>query len=52
MSAETDRNEEYLFWSHVPYRVDVTDFSYIHLFFILRNRMLFDKMVRTEGGII
>jgi hypothetical protein len=19
MSAETDRNEEYLFWSHVPY---------------------------------
>ena len=37
MPAETDRNAEYLFWSHVPYRVDVTDFSYIHLFFVLEE---------------
>ena len=36
-SASITQKTKYLFWFNVPYRVDVTDFSYIHLFFILQS---------------
>jgi len=49
-STSKTKKTKYLFWCSVPYRVDVTDLSYIHLLFMLRlcYETVFDIMVLTQ----
>ena len=43
---------KYLFWCNVPYRVDVTDFSYIHLFFSCGIQLLVVNYNQSGGGAV